>query len=36
MIGAIVLSLYHEESVKRQDLFAQIATEYSKTVRNVN
>jgi len=36
MVGAIVLCLYHEETVKRQDLFAQISTEYSKTVRNVN
>lgn len=36
MVGAIVLSLHHEETVKRQDLFAQVATEYSKTVRNVN
>ena len=36
MLGAIVLCLYHEEGVKRQDLFSQIATEYSVTVRNVN
>jgi hypothetical protein len=36
MVGAIVLSLHHEETVKRQDLFAQVATEYSKTIRNVN
>lgn len=33
MIGAIVLCLYHEESVKRQDLFAQVATDYEKTIR---
>lgn len=36
MVGAIVLCLYHEETVKRQDLFAQIATQYTETVRNVN
>jgi len=35
MIGAIVLCLFHEESVKRQDLFGQIATEYTRTVRTV-
>lgn len=34
MIGAIVLCLYHESIVKRQDLFAQVATEYDKTVIN--
>lgn len=34
MIGAIVLTLEHE-SVKRQDLFGQIATEYKKTI-NLN
>ncbi len=32
MIGAIVLSLYHEKGVKRQDLFGQIATNYKDTV----
>jgi len=36
MIGAIVLCLYHEEGVKRQDLFGQVATEYDKTVINYN
>lgn len=36
MIGAIVLCLYHENIVKRQDLFAQVATEYDKTVINTN
>lgn len=34
MVGAIVLCLYHENIVKRQDLFAQVATEYDKTVIN--
>ena len=34
MIGAIVLCLYHEQTVKRQDLFAQVSTEYDKTVVN--
>lgn len=34
MIGAIVLCLYHEQIVKRQDLFAQVATEYDKTIVN--
>lgn len=33
MIGAIVLCLYHESSVKRQDLFAQVATHYEKTIK---
>jgi NADH-quinone oxidoreductase subunit J len=32
MVGAIVLCLYHETGIKRQDLFAQVATEYSKTI----
>jgi hypothetical protein len=36
MVGAIVLCLYHEKMVKRQDLFAQVATEYDKTVINTN
>jgi NADH-quinone oxidoreductase subunit J len=34
MIGALVLCLYHEEGVKRQDIFGQVATEYDKTVIN--
>jgi NADH-quinone oxidoreductase subunit J len=34
MIGAIVLCLYHEEGIKRQDIFSQVATEYDKTVVN--
>jgi len=34
MIGAIVLCLYHESGVRRQDLFAQVATEYDKTITN--
>jgi len=36
MIGAMVLCLYHEEGIKRQDLFGQVATEYDKTVVNYN
>ncbi len=32
MIGAIILTIYHEEKIKRQDLFSQIATEYQQTV----
>lgn len=32
MIGAIVLTLYHEEEVKRQDIFAQISTDPQKTI----
>jgi len=35
MIGAIVLTISHEESVKRQDLFAQIATKNELSVYNV-
>lgn len=34
MIGAIVLTISHEENIKRQDLFAQISTEYDKTIIN--
>lgn len=36
MIGAIILCLSHENVIKRQDLFAQVATEYDKTVINRN
>lgn len=32
MIAGIVLTLTHEESVRRQDLFTQIATDYKQTV----
>jgi len=32
MLGAIVLTLNHEDVIKRQDLFSQISTEYSKTI----
>ena len=32
MVGAIVLCLYHETGIKRQDLFAQVATQYDKTI----
>jgi NADH-quinone oxidoreductase subunit J len=34
MIGAIVLCLFHEQTVKRQDIFAQVATEYDSTIKN--
>lgn len=33
MVGAIVLTLYHELDVKRQDIFSQVATEFDKTVQ---
>jgi len=36
MIGAIVLCLWHEKGIKRQDLFAQITTEYDKTIYNTS
>ncbi len=32
MIGAIILTISHEEEIKRQDIFSQIATEFDKTV----
>jgi NADH-quinone oxidoreductase subunit J len=32
MIGAIVLCLYHESGIKRQDLFGQVETDYLKTI----
>jgi len=32
MLAAIVLTLTHEEQVKRQDLFTQIATDYKQTI----
>ena len=32
MIGAILLCLYHEGLVRRQDLFAQVATEFDRSV----
>ncbi len=35
MIGAIVLTISHEETVKRQDLFAQISTKNDLSVYNV-
>ncbi len=35
MIGAIILTIYHEEKIKRQDLFSQIATEYKQTVYSI-
>jgi NADH-quinone oxidoreductase subunit J len=35
MIGAIVLCLYHEKGIKRQDLFGQCTTEYNKTIKNI-
>lgn len=33
MLGAIVLTLYHESEVKRQDLFTQLSTEFNETIR---
>jgi hypothetical protein len=27
MVGAIVMTLYHEEEVRRQDIFSQITTD---------
>ena len=32
MIGAIILTISHEEEIKRQDIFSQIATEFDKTI----
>ena len=34
MIGAIILTISHEINIKKQDLFAQIATEHDKTILN--
>lgn len=34
MIGAILLCLTDSDSIKRQDLFAQVASEYDKTIIN--
>lgn len=34
MLGAIILTITHQDNVKRQDLFAQISTEYDKTIKN--
>jgi len=34
LLGAITLCLYHEEGIKRQDLFAQVAIENSKIFEN--
>lgn len=34
MIGAIVLTITHEDQIKRQDLFSQISTKYNKTILN--
>ena len=34
MLGAIVLTLSHEENLKRQDLFAQISTKHIYTIKN--
>jgi len=33
MIGAIVLTLYHEKNIKRQDIFSQISSDFSNTIR---
>jgi len=32
IIGAIILTISHEQEIKRQDIFSQIATEFDKTV----
>lgn len=34
MFGAILLTISHEEDIKRQDIFAQISTEHDKTIYN--
>jgi len=34
MIGAIILTISHEQEVKRQDLFAQITTKYNTNIKN--
>ncbi|NP_696994.1 NADH dehydrogenase subunit 6 (mitochondrion) [Monosiga brevicollis] len=34
MVGAIVLTLYHEQGVKRQDIFSQISTQNTLTYFN--
>lgn len=34
MIGAIILTISHELNLKRQDLFAQISTNYDQTIIN--
>lgn len=33
MIGAILLTLYHESEVKRQDIFFQISSEYDQSIK---
>lgn len=35
MISAIILTIYHETDIKRQDLFAQITTKYDETIKYV-
>ncbi len=35
MIGAIILTIYHEDKIRRQDIFSQITTEYQKTIINI-
>jgi NADH-quinone oxidoreductase subunit J len=35
MIGAILLTIFHEKSIKRQDIFAQVSRDLS-TVKLVN
>lgn len=32
MLGAIILTISHENTIKRQDLFAQISSEHDKTI----
>ena len=34
IVSAITLCLYHEEGIKRKDLFAQVAIENSKIFEN--
>ena len=33
MIGAIILTLYHESGVKRQDIFTQVRSDFNKNIR---
>jgi len=32
MLGAILLTIGHEQEIKRQDIFSQIASDFNKTV----
>ena len=33
MIGAILLTLYHESEVRRQDIFTQVRTDFNENIR---